>query len=89
MLLWTYLLCLLAATFVASQTPEIRGDPEGVVDPSPGEPGQKISGTPHVIRELLRAREPSACDPGYGECSNAPAMSVLLLFLRFFSRPVS
>ena len=75
MLLWSYLLCLLAATFVVAQSPEIRRDTEGTVD---GDPGEDPS---HAIRELLRAREPSACPYNYKMCPYGK--SVLL----FFSRP--
>ena len=80
MLLWTYLLCLLAATFVASQSPEILADPGDGVEA--GDPVQSTSESPHVIRELLRARETNACPFGYGLCPNIPGRSVPLLFSR-------
>lgn len=82
MLLWTHVFCLLSATFVTSQTPEILAGYEPGTPPEPLTPGlsQSSPENPHVIRGLLRARQ-SGCPFGYESCSNVSGKSVLLVFL--------
>jgi len=84
MLLWTYFLLLLSATFVTCQTgSEVVGtDLDTGLEPlDDGMESPDSSDNSNVIRGLLKARQ-YGCKYGYAPCSYKPGKSVLL-FLRF------